>query len=129
MKNFEKKVSLILFYLSDFEKKRDRMYYGGPFYEISLPATGAVRSLTIRTDPKDLEGYKPLKLDPGKKYQITGTRKTHTMKPGDYLAKIAFEEYGDKEFARYIINHNRFPNPDNIPVGKEINLPELKEIE
>lgn len=48
----------------DFEKKRDRMYYGGPFYEISLPATGAVRSLTIRTDPKDLEGYKPLKLDP-----------------------------------------------------------------
>ena len=72
---------------------------------------------------------KPLKLDPGKKYQITGTRKTHTMKPGDYLAKIAFEEYGDKEFARYIINHNRFPNPDNIPVGKEINLPELKEIE
>ena len=48
----------------DFEKKRDRMYYGGPFYEISLPATGAVRSLTIRTNPKDLEGYKPLKLDP-----------------------------------------------------------------
>ena len=40
------------------------MYYDGPFYEISLPATGAVRSLTIRTNPKDLEGYKPLKLDP-----------------------------------------------------------------
>lgn len=40
------------------------MYYGGPFYEISLPASGAVRSLTIRTNPKNLEGYKPLKLDP-----------------------------------------------------------------
>ena len=48
----------------DFEKKRDRIYYGGPFYEISLPATGAVRSLTVRTNPKDLKGYKPLKLDP-----------------------------------------------------------------
>ncbi|MBO7551889.1 MAG: hypothetical protein J6T62_10280 [Fibrobacter sp.] len=48
----------------DFEKKRDRIHYGGPFYEISLPATGAVRSLTVRTNPKDLKGYKPLKIDP-----------------------------------------------------------------
>lgn len=48
----------------DFEKDKEYMYFDGPFYEISLPATGAVRSLTIRTNPKDLEGYKPLKLDP-----------------------------------------------------------------
>ena len=54
----------ICFFDKVFEELRYRMYYDGPFYEISLPATGAVRSLTIRTNPKDLEGYRPLKLDP-----------------------------------------------------------------
>lgn len=66
---------------------------------------------------------------PGGKYQITGTRKTHIMKVGDYLTKIAVQEYGDKEFARYIIVHNNLKNPDNVPIGAEIKLPELKEVE
>ena len=66
---------------------------------------------------------------PGGEYKIVGTRKTHVMKPGDYLAKIAREEYGDKEFAKYIIVHNDFPDPDNIPVDMEIKLPELERIE
>ena len=71
----------------------------------------------------------PKNLDPEKKYRIVGTRKTHIMKPGDYLSKIALEEYGSKEFARYIITHNRFADPNNIPVGMEIKLPELKAVE
>ena len=66
---------------------------------------------------------------PGGEYKIVGTRKTHIMKPGDYLAKIAREEYGDKEYAKYIIVHNDFPDPDNIPVDMEIKLPELERIE
>ena len=66
---------------------------------------------------------------PGGEYKIVGTRKTHVMKPGDYLAKIAREEYGDKEYAKYIIVHNDFPDPDNIPVDMEIKLPELERIE
>lgn len=66
---------------------------------------------------------------PGGEYKIVGTRKTHVMKPGDYLAKIAREEYGDKEYAKYIIVHNDFSDPDNIPVDMEIKLPELERIE
>ena len=66
---------------------------------------------------------------PGGEYKIVGTLKTYVMKPGDYLAKIAREEYGDKEFAKYIIVHNDFPDPDNIPVDMEIKLPELEKIE
>ena len=66
---------------------------------------------------------------PGGEYKIVGTRKTHVMKAGDYLAKIAREEYGDKEYAKYIIVHNDFPDPDNIPVDMEIKLPELERIE
>jgi len=67
-------------------------------------------------------------FDPSIKYRITGTRGTYVMKSGDYLAKIALEEYGDKDFARYIIAHNKFPNPDNVPVGQEVKLPELEEV-
>ena len=66
------------------------------------------------------------KLDPAKTYRITGTRKTHIMKSGDYLTKIALQEYGHKDFARYIIHHNNFRDPDNVPIGAEVKLPELK---
>ena len=66
---------------------------------------------------------------PGGEYKIVGTRKTYVMKRGDFLAKIAREEYGDKEFAKYIIVHNDFPDPDNVPVDMEIKLPELEPIE
>ena len=66
---------------------------------------------------------------PGGKYQIIGTRKTHVMKVGDYLTKIAVQEYGDKDAARYIVVHNNLRNPDNVPIGAEIKLPELKKIE
>ena len=63
---------------------------------------------------------------PDAEYKIVGTRKTHVMKPGDYLSKIAIEEYGDKEFTKYIIVHNDFPDPDNVPVDMEVKLPELE---
>ena len=66
---------------------------------------------------------------PDGEYKIVGTLKTYVMKPGDYLAKIAREEYGDKEFAKYIIVHNAFTDPDSIPVNMEIKLPELEKIE
>jgi len=33
-------------------------------YEFDFPLNTPVISLTVRSDPKDLEGYKPLKLDP-----------------------------------------------------------------
>ena len=36
----------------------------GPIYEFDIPLNEPIFSLTVRTDPKDLEGYKPLKLDP-----------------------------------------------------------------
>ncbi len=66
---------------------------------------------------------------PGGEYKIVGTRKMYVMQPGDYLAKIAREEYGDKEYAKYIIVHNAFANPDSIAVNMEIKLPELEKIE
>ena len=36
----------------------------GLIYEFDIPLNEQVISLTVRTDPKDIEGYEPLKLDP-----------------------------------------------------------------
>ena len=66
---------------------------------------------------------------PGGEYKIVGTRKTHVMKPGEFITRIAIQEYGHKDFAQYIIVHNAFPDPDNVPVDMEIKLPELEKIE
>ena len=66
---------------------------------------------------------------PGGKYKIVGTKKTYVMKPGDFLTRIAIQEYGDKDVAQYIIVHNNFPDPDNVPVDAEIKLPELVPVE
>lgn len=65
---------------------------------------------------------------PDGEYKIVGTLKTHVMKPGDYLSKLAIEVYGDKDFTKYIIVHNDFPDPDNVPVDMEVKLPKLEPV-
>ena len=86
---------------------------------------------TIKAEPVQVEPVEEVQYAqvPDGKYKIVGTRKTHVMKPGDYITRIALKEYGDKEMAQYIIVHNAFPNPDKVPIGQEIKLPELQEIE
>ncbi|MBQ5621583.1 MAG: HU family DNA-binding protein [Bacteroidaceae bacterium] len=86
---------------------------------------------TIKAEPVQVEPVEEVQYAqvPDGKYKIVGTRKTHVMKPGDYITRIALKEYGDKEMAQYIIVHNAFSNPDKVPIGQEIKLPELKEIE
>jgi hypothetical protein len=46
------------------EQGRIRETMQGLIYEFDIPLNEQVISLTVRTDPKDIEGYKPLKLDP-----------------------------------------------------------------
>lgn len=86
---------------------------------------------TIKAEPIQVEPVEEVQYAqvPDGKYKIVGTRKTHVMKPGDYITRIALKEYGDKEMAQYIIVHNAFSNPDKVPIGQEIKLPELQEIE
>lgn len=48
---------------ADFEKQRADIYFDGPFYEISLPATGRVRSLTIRKKTEKFDRRYPFVLD------------------------------------------------------------------
>ena len=77
--------------------------------------------------PEAKPATKP-QLNPNVAYKIVGTRRMHKMQTGDYLTRIAVQEYGHRHFAKYIIEYNQFPNPDNIPLGSEIKLPELQEL-
>ena len=63
------------------------------------------------------------------KYIITGTKTTHTMKEGESLIKVALRYYGNKAMWTYIVKHNQgtIKNPDNVPYGTVIKIPELSE--
>ena len=64
---------------------------------------------------------------PGGRYLIVGTKGVRQMKRGDTLLKMARQEYGHPDFARYIIVFNQFADPDVIPLGSDVNLPLLVE--
>lgn len=63
---------------------------------------------------------------PGGACLIVGVQGIHKMAIGDNLYKIARNEYGDKDYATYIIVLNQFKDPDNIPLGYEVKLPKLR---
>lgn len=89
--------------------------------EDTLTTTPVVESEVIEENPAD-----NFEQVPGGQYLIVGTKGTHVMKAGDSLLKIAIREYGHKDYVKYIVVHNGFRNPDVIPLGYEVKLPELK---
>lgn len=63
---------------------------------------------------------------PGSNYIITGVLKTHTIRPGENLYRIASIVYGHKDFARYIAFFNNIDDPNLITKGRTIKLPKLE---
>jgi nucleoid-associated protein YgaU len=61
-------------------------------------------------------------------YQIVGTKATHTLKEGETLRIIAEKYYGNRNLSKYIVMHNPsvITNPDLVPVGTKLEIPELK---
>ncbi len=93
------------------------------------PEKQAVPSDSLKSSKLQTPQEKKPTLNPNARYKITGTRRMHRVRPGEYLTLIAVREYGSKNFANYIIEHNQFKNPDNIPLNSEIKLPELEEMQ
>lgn len=62
---------------------------------------------------------------PGGRYEITGTKDVHTLQSGESLRTIALHEYGNAKLAEYIIFYNKIENPDIVPVGKKIKIPNI----
>jgi len=68
-------------------------------------------------------------LDPKKKYDIAGTMNEYTVERGETLSDISLKFYGNRNFWTYIVTHNAsvIKNPDNVPFGTKIQIPQLKE--
>lgn len=67
---------------------------------------------------------------PDGKYEIVGTRCTHTVKSGEGLYRLARMYYGgNMNMATYIIKHNHITNPDLVSEGTVLNIPELKRVQ
>ena len=60
-------------------------------------------------------------------YKITGTKTKYTIKEGETLTKVSLRFYGTKAMWPYIVKHNPkvIKNPDNVPYGTTIEIPEL----
>lgn len=60
-------------------------------------------------------------------YKIVGTKTTYTIKEGETLTRVALRFYGAKALWPYIVKHNPgvIKNPDNVPYGTVIKIPEL----
>lgn len=60
-------------------------------------------------------------------YKIVGTKTTYTIKEGETLTRVALRFYGAKSLWPYIVKHNPgvIKNPDNVPYGTVIKIPEL----
>ena len=60
-------------------------------------------------------------------YRIVGTKATYTLQHGESIIKASVKFFGSKMFWPYIVKHNRdvIKNPDDIPIGTQIKIPEL----
>lgn len=84
----------------------------------------AVKDIPFQTPAKDKMASLADTLD----YEIVGTKTTYVLKNGESIIKASVKFYGAKMFWPYIVKHNRdiIKNADNIPVGIEIKIPELR---
>lgn len=62
----------------------------------------------------------------GGAYEIIGTREEHRLKRGETLREIALRYYGSKNFTVYLVTYNNIVNPDLVPEGMLLKIPELK---
>lgn len=72
------------------------------------------------------QGALPVKPD-SVNYIIVGTKTLYTIKEGETLTRVSLRFYGTKDLWPYIVKHNRdvIKNPDNVPYGTTLKIPEL----
>jgi nucleoid-associated protein YgaU len=60
-------------------------------------------------------------------YKIKGTKATHTLQPGETLTRVSLKYYGTKDLYPYIVKYNSdvIKNPNNVPIGTTLKIPEL----
>lgn len=98
-----------------------------PSDETKAPAEQTdASSTTADTDedkPEEVNNYPQLD---GGEYEIVGVKGTETMSPGKTLLNISLKYYKSTDFVPYICAMNGIENPDIVPLGKELQIPELR---
>ena len=84
----------------------------------------AAVSAAFQTVSKPLNEAKDSVKQPQK--QEEAVTRTHTIRVGDNLSRIARKYYGDDHYVDFIIRKNNLKNADNIHVGKVLVLPPLE---
>lgn len=80
----------------------------------------------VKKENKSTTKPTPFKPD-SVNYKITGTKAVYTIKEGETLTRVALRFYGTKALWPYIVKHNPdvIKNPDHVPYGTTIKIPEL----
>ncbi|NDV83741.1 HU family DNA-binding protein [Bacteroides sp. 51] len=108
--------------------KPDEVKPEAPKVEKPVVTAKPVANNATETDNSAIPFAKiPVKPD-STSYEIIGTKTTHTIKEGETLIRISYNYYGTKDLYPYLIKHNRsvIKNPNSVPLGTTINIPELK---
>lgn len=115
-------------------KKKQREEVSAEKVNKSTPKTApstmskAAPSKTAKTaSPTTPKATSPTTYSDDVNYKIVGTKTNHTVKAGETLTRISLRYYGTKAMWPYIVKHNKgvIKNPDNVPYGTKIKIPEL----
>lgn len=107
-------------------KKKQREEVSAEKVNKSTPKTAP--STTAKTaSPTTPKATSPTTYSDDVNYKIVGTKTNHTVKAGETLTRISLRYYGTKAMWPYIVKHNKgvIKNPDNVPYGTIIKIPEL----
>lgn len=107
-------------------KKKQREVVSAEKVNKSTPKTAP--STTAKTaSPTTPKATSPTTYSDDVNYKIVGTKTNHTVKAGETLTRISLRYYGTKAMWPYIVKHNKgvIKNPDNVPYGTKIKIPEL----
>lgn len=90
---------------------------------IATPDKKPVESVAPVKPPRALLPVKPDSVN----YMIVGTKTMYTIKEGETLTRVSLRFYGTKDLWPYIVKHNRdiIKNPDRVPYGTTLKIPEL----
>ncbi len=87
------------------------------------PSSQQTSAQPERKQPSEILAYP--QVEDGE-YHIVGIKGTEVMKPGKTLLNISIKYYKSKDFVNYICTMNNIKNPDVVPLGMELKIPELK---
>lgn len=91
----------------------------------ALPPAGKPSPAQPVSQPDTLhpEKYQQVK---GGAYEIVGIQERHRLRSGETLRGLALKYYGSKDFTVYLVVQNKIKNPDLVPEGMWLEIPQLR---